>query len=64
MTEIGRELLKRRKKSGLSLREVARRANRSAAFLCDIEKGRRKPSAETLQMIEAVLESPDETKTP
>ena len=37
----GKKLRQLRKKSGLSLREVARRIGISASYLCDIEHNRR-----------------------
>jgi len=37
----GKELRVLRKKSGLSLREVARRVGISASYLCDIEHNKR-----------------------
>ena len=40
-----------REHSGISLREVARRAQISAAYLSDIEHGRRAPSAKTRESL-------------
>jgi predicted transcriptional regulator len=37
----GRDWRKKRKRSGYSLREIARRMNISAAFLSDLELGKR-----------------------
>ena len=44
-----------RERSGITLREVARRAHVSASYVSDIEHGRRSPSADTRErMLQAL----------
>jgi len=45
----------RRDEQGLSLREVSRRVGVSAAFMSDIELGRRYPSEEVLKKLAQVI---------
>jgi len=47
----GSSLRKRRQLTGVTLRELARRIKVSAAFVSDIELGRRQPSAFTMERI-------------
>lgn len=60
MIEMGRSILgerirEARTRKGLSLREVARKVKISAAFLSDIELGRRAPSEENAKKIILLL---------
>ncbi|APC78491.1 TPA: helix-turn-helix domain-containing protein [Clostridium botulinum] len=48
MITIGEVIKKERKKCSISQKELARRAQISNSFLCDIEKNRTKPSIATL----------------
>lgn len=50
-TTFGTKLRETRDAAGISLRELANAANVSAAFLSDVELGRRFPKDETLQAI-------------
>lgn len=52
---LGQRLRVLREEKDLSLRELARRIDKSAAFLSDIELGRRFPSAEVLRDLARVL---------
>lgn len=45
---IGQQIHKVRQRMQLSLRDLSSQSGLSAAFLCDIENGKRSPSAETL----------------
>lgn len=47
----GEKFRSMRKRLGLSLREVARRAKCSPAFLSDFELGRRQPSTELMERL-------------
>ncbi len=65
---LGLRLRVARQKSGLSLRELARRLGVSASFLSQIENGKSQPSVATLYSIAQMLEvsidhlfSPDDT---
>ena len=53
---IGEKIKKERLKKEISLREFARKLKISAAYLVDIEKGRRPPNHELLQKIADLLE--------
>jgi transcriptional regulator with XRE-family HTH domain len=55
---LGEFIRESRKKSGVSLRELARIVNISAPFLSDIELGRRSPSNETLTRLAQALKMP------
>ena len=55
---LGQRIRELRTESGLSLRECARRLGISAAFLSDVELGRRFPSEQVLEGMARVLESP------
>ena len=48
---LGEWMFRARKESGLSLRAVAVAAGVSAAFLCDMEHGRRTPKPSTLDRL-------------
>ena len=53
--KIGEKVKKERVKRKISLREFARKLEISAAYLVDIEKGRRLPKHELLQKIADLL---------
>lgn len=55
MKPFGQFLREKRDERDLSLRELARRAQVSAAFLSDIELGRRYPSDDVLQKLGEAL---------
>jgi transcriptional regulator with XRE-family HTH domain len=55
MEGIGPYIRKRRDELDLSLREFARKLDRSPAFISDIELGRRHPSDEVLAQMAHVL---------
>jgi transcriptional regulator with XRE-family HTH domain len=48
---LGEKIKELRLKSGISVRELAKRTKKSAPFLSDIELGRRFPSQEVLQAL-------------
>lgn len=56
--KIGEKVKKERLKRKISLREFARKLEISAAYLVDIEKGRRLPNYELLQKIADLLDIP------
>ena len=56
METLGKKIRELREKKDLSLRELAKRLNLSAAFLSDIELGRRFPSDEVLENIAGALD--------
>ena len=56
--KIGEKVKKERIKRKISLREFARKLEISAAYLVDIEKGRRLPNYELLQKIADLLDIP------
>ena len=58
---FGQFIRKRREEKDFSLRELARKVNCSAAFLSDIELGRRFPSEQVLKTIAKVLDVSTET---
>lgn len=59
-----REIIKRQREIlNLSLREAAKRAEVSAPYLLDVERGKRAPSREVLQRLASVLEIPLEMLT-
>ena len=49
----------RREELGISQKELAERAKISQSFLCDIEKGRCKPSIDTAVKLAEVLDITD-----
>jgi transcriptional regulator with XRE-family HTH domain len=53
---FGDRLAAQRVSLGLSLRELARRAQLSAALICKIEKGTRRPSYQTLDALAVALQ--------
>jgi transcriptional regulator with XRE-family HTH domain len=57
MEALGSYMRRRRDELDLSLREFAKRLNCSAAFISDIELGRRNPSEKVLAEIARVLGS-------
>jgi transcriptional regulator with XRE-family HTH domain len=57
---LGAKLRELREQRDISLRELARRVDTSAAHISDIELGRRFPSDELLEKIAAVLSVPVE----
>ena len=60
-TTFGERLRELREEADLSLRELAREVNVSAAFMSDIELGKRYPSDEVLERLARVLQTtPDE----
>lgn len=50
----GSDLRKVRQLAGLTLREMAKRVKKSAAFISDVELGRRRASAEVVAAYEAL----------
>lgn len=58
----GKALRVRREKTGLSLRDMARRVGITPAFLSDIELGRRQPSPSVARSLAAVLVKGGEEK--
>lgn len=58
MKSFGQFIREKRDERDLSLRELARRVSVSAAFLSDIELGRRYPSDDVLQKLSDVLGIP------
>ena len=48
MGELGDYIAKKRKELKISMRELASRIGKSAAYICDIEKGYRNPNEKTL----------------
>lgn len=59
--QIGEKIKSERIKKKISLREFSRKLGISAAYLVDIEKGRRPPSYELLQKISDLLDIPVST---
>lgn len=51
MNALGKEIRRLREEQGISLRELAKRLDVSAAFLSDVELGRRYPSDDVLKEI-------------
>ena len=64
MQEIGAELRKAREREGWSVRETARRMKVSAAFLSDVESGKRFIGRETARKAELVLGRAWQTLSP
>ena len=54
-TALGRQIRRRRKMVRFTQMETAARAGISVSFYCHVERGRRKPSLETLLSIAKVL---------
>jgi len=59
--QIGEKIKQERLKKKISLREFSRKLGISAAYLVDIEKGRRSPNYELLQKISELLDIPVST---
>ena len=55
---VGEELRRRRRDAGLSQRQLAQRANVPQPNIAAYESGRRSPSAETLDRLNAELKTP------
>ena len=55
MRTLGQEIRELRTELGMSLREFARRLGLSAAYVSDVEHGRRHPSMDVLKRMSAVL---------
>ena len=53
---VGAVLRMLRKERGYSLRQLAAATGLSHSFLCDIERGRCKPSLDTLEVLARALE--------
>jgi transcriptional regulator with XRE-family HTH domain len=53
---VGAVLKKLRKERGYSLRQLAAATGLSHSFLCDVERGRCKPSLDTLQVLAGALQ--------
>lgn len=53
----GEAMRQRRKKAGISMREVARRMEVSAMFICDLERGRRNWTEENATKFIAALKA-------
>ncbi len=51
MKNLGQRIRELREEKDISLRELAKKAELSAAFLSDVELGRRYPSKKVLQLI-------------
>lgn len=63
MTTLGQKIRELREAKDISLRELAKRVELSAAFLSDIELGRRFPSDEVLAKLATALDiTADELK--
>ncbi|HDK7180792.1 TPA: helix-turn-helix transcriptional regulator [Clostridium botulinum] len=58
--QLGERIKKRRKELGMTLEEVAREANYSKSFLCDVENGRSAMSTANLSLTAQVLKVPME----
>jgi hypothetical protein len=58
MKTLGQTIRERREEKDLSVRELAKKAEISPAFLSDVELGRRHPSEETLAKIAHLLGLP------
>ncbi|MFI6610133.1 helix-turn-helix domain-containing protein [Streptomyces sp. NPDC050507] len=56
--EVGELLRRLRRRSGLSLSELARRSGAGKATLSELERGRRDPSLETLYAPTTALDAP------
>lgn len=62
-TTLGEKIRELRERAGISLRELARKIEKSAPFLSDVELGRRYPSDEVLSKLANELNvSADELK--
>jgi transcriptional regulator with XRE-family HTH domain len=61
--ELGRYLRQLREEQGLTLRDVAREATISNAYLCMVEHGKRKPRAGYLRMLAQFYGVPVESVT-
>lgn len=59
MNYIGKIIKDERVKSNLTQKELAKKAEISNSFLCDIEKGRSKPAISTLYKIALALKIED-----
>lgn len=57
MKILGEHIRELREKKDISVRELARQLNVSAAFLSDVELGRRHPSDELLERIASCLDT-------
>lgn len=55
VTYIGRRIRERRAKQQMTLRDLAREADLSVAFLCDVENGKRRISSDRLYGVAVVL---------
>jgi transcriptional regulator with XRE-family HTH domain len=60
MKTLGQRIRELREQQDLSLREVAKRLHLSAAFLSDVELGRRHPSDEVLGQLARALDTTTE----
>src|SRR3989304_1010465 len=58
MKTLGQRIRELRKEKDFSLRDLAKKIGVSAAFLSDIELGRRNPSEKNLQIIARTLDTP------
>lgn len=58
MKTLGQTIRERREEKDLSVRELAKKADISPAFLSDVELGRRHPSEDTLTKIAQILGLP------
>ena len=57
MTILGFGLINCRAQRGMTLRDLGKKAGVSAAFLSDVEHGRRSMKPETLERVASVLEA-------
>lgn len=55
LKSLGQTIRDLREKKDLSVRELARKADVSPAFVSDVELGRRHPSGDTLEKIASIL---------
>lgn len=60
MKTLGEYIRELREKKDISVRELSRQVNVSAAFLSDVELGRRHPSEELLKLIASRLDTKPE----
>ncbi|MGE4274074.1 MAG: helix-turn-helix domain-containing protein [Desulfitobacterium sp.] len=56
MENIGAIIKAKREEKNLSQTELAARITRSSQLICDIEKGRKRPGADTLILLAKVLD--------
>ncbi len=57
VTYIGRQVRRRRLKNGWTMRELAAHAGVTAATICDVERGKKRISADRLHRIAVVFQT-------